>query len=53
MLYNGYCCDIDSVEAEVAAKANSGFFVERMSIYNNWRQVTVLNNHLPGGRDDV
>lgn len=23
-----------------------GYFVERMSIKDNWRQVTVLNNHL-------
>lgn len=41
LLYNNPCCDIDSVEAEVAAHG-AGHFVERMSIKNNWRQVTVL-----------
>ncbi len=41
LLYNNPCCDIDSVEAEVAAQY-AGHFVERMSIKNNWRQVTVL-----------
>jgi hypothetical protein len=30
-----------------------GFFVERMSINDNWRQVTVLNNHPLCNGDDV
>lgn len=44
--YNNPCCDIDSVEAKVAMHIWHRFFVERMSINDNWRQVTVLNNHL-------
>lgn len=51
--YNNPCCDIDSVEAKVAMHIWHRFFVERMSINDNWRQVTVLNNHLAGARDDV
>ena len=45
IVYNSPCFDIDSVEAEVAMH-DMGYFVERMSIKDNWRQVTVLNNHL-------
>ncbi len=47
LLYNNPCCDIDSVEAEVAAQY-AGHFVERMSIKNNWRQVTVLISSVIG-----
>ncbi len=36
-----------ALKRRLPLKKISGFFVERMSINNNWRQVTVLNNHLP------